>query len=155
MMTENLADILVRHGRLEDATACARIKNDWIDETPWMPRIHSAVDVESYYRDVVFAKRHVVVAEHRGLLAGFAACDLQNNEVTSLFVHRGARGHGIGKRLITYAKEQSAGQLELWTFVQNEGARRFYLREGFTEVRTTPGDNEEQLPDILLGWRST
>jgi putative acetyltransferase len=43
-------------------------------------------------------------------------------------------------------------RLSLWTFQANEGARRFYAREGFAEVRMTEGDNEEGLPDVLLEW---
>ena len=37
--------------------------------------------------------------------------------------------------------------------LRNEGARRFYGREGFVEVGGTPGDNEEGLPDVLLAWK--
>ncbi len=44
------------------------------------------------------------------------------------------------------------GRLKLWTFQANEDARRFYIREGFREVRMTDGDNEEGLPDVMLEW---
>ena len=46
-----------------------------------------------------------------------------------------------------------AGRLWLWTFQANLGAQRFYLREGFAEVRRTDGaGNDEGLPDIQYHW---
>jgi hypothetical protein len=43
--------------------------------------------------------------------------------------------------------------LQLWTFVSNLGAQRFYLRHGFVEVERTDGAaNEEHAPDILYEW---
>jgi hypothetical protein len=35
----------------------------------------------------------------------------------------------------------------------NDGARRFYAREGFVETTMTDADNEERCPDVLLEWR--
>ena len=51
------------------------------------------------------------------------------------------------------AKARRPEGLTLWTFVANEGARRFYAREGFVEVGRTEGENEEGLPDVLLAWK--
>lgn len=136
-----------RLGQPEDATACAAILNAWIDERDWMPRVHTHEEVESFYQDFVFVKREVwVVGEP---LAGFMALDGDADMVTALYV--GTPGRGLGKRLLDHAK-QDRQSLELWTFVANDGARRFYRREGFVEVRETDGDNEEGLPDVLLRW---
>jgi hypothetical protein len=42
----------------------------------------------------------------------------------------------------------------LWTFQQNDGARRFYERHGLRLIRLTDGeDNEEKTPDALYAWR--
>jgi chorismate mutase len=41
----------------------------------------------------------------------------------------------------------------LWVFESNEGARRFYTRHGFLELRRTDGsENEERAPDLELAW---
>lgn len=136
-----------RPGRPQDAIACATIVNDWIDTRPWMPRVHTRRDVEAFYRDFVFARRRVWVVGDP--VAGFMALDSGEGVVTALYVAR--TGQGLGRILLDHAK-RGRDALDLWTFQANEGARRFYAREGFIEVRRTDGDNEEGLPDVLLRW---
>ncbi len=141
------AGTTLRRGTPADAPACAAILNSWIDDRDWMPRVHSPAEVEAFYQDFVFVRREVWVTGDP--VEGFMALDPEANMVTALYVSR--PGQGIGRRLLDHAKADRA-VLELWTFVANEGARRFYAREGFSEVRQTPGDNEEGLPDVLLRW---
>ena len=62
------------------------------------------------------------------------ALDEAAGEVTSLFVAR--TGQGLGKALLDRAKA-GRDRLQLWTFVANDGARRFYRREGFRELGRT------------------
>ena len=58
----------------------------------------------------------------------------------------------MGRRLLRAAMAQSP-RLWLWTFQANTGAQRFYLREGFAEIRRTDGaGNDEGLPDIQYSW---
>ena len=147
MMAEALA---IRPATPADAPACAAILNAWIDETPWMPRVHSHEDVERHYREFVFQKRKVIVAEDDAPI-GYLALDTEEGFIASFFLKAEARGAGVGKRLLDDAKAE-ANQLQLWTFVENSGARRFYEREGFTEIERSDGDNEESLPDILFRW---
>ena len=139
--------IAVRHATGADAATCAAIVNDWIDATPWMPRVHTHEAVVAFYRNVVIGRREVLVAG--APVDGFLALDEEAALVTALYV--ATPGRGIGRALLDAARRGRA-RLELWTFVANEGARRFYAREGFREVRRTPGENEEGLPDILLRW---
>jgi GNAT superfamily N-acetyltransferase len=143
----NAGVIAIRHAGPPDVPACAAIKNAWIDEAEWMPRVHPAGDMERHYRSV-FPDREVFVAGDGGV-EGFLVLD--GAEVTALFVARAARGRGVGAALLGRAKA-GRDRLALWTFVANEGARRFYAREGFREVRRTEGENEEGLPDVLLRW---
>jgi GNAT superfamily N-acetyltransferase len=133
--------------------ACASIVNAWIDTTEWMPRIHPPDDVLDHYQNVVFAEQDVWIAELRGRLAGFMALS-REAFVTALYLAENARNMGIGKALIYRGKRLFPAGLHLWTFVANTGAQRFYLREGFQEVRRTDGENEEGLPDILYRWSS-
>ena len=134
------------------ASACAAILNDWIDETGWMPRIHSPEAVETFVRDVVFAMRRLWVAQADGAVIGFLALDIEAT-ITALYLAAGARGRGTGRTLIDLAKAEER-RLDLWVFEPNEAARRFYAREGFREVRRTDGDNEEGVPDILMRWEA-
>ena len=51
------------------------------------------------------------------------------------------------------AKERRPDGFTLWTFQQNEGARRFYERHGLTAIEFTEGErNEEQMPDVRYAW---
>jgi GNAT superfamily N-acetyltransferase len=73
--------------------------------------------------------------------------------VGGLYLAPEARGRGVGRALVAAAKARRPEGLTLWTFVANEGARRFYAREGFVEVGRTEGENEEGLADVLLAWK--
>lgn len=148
-MTDAALDHAVpRPAASSDAQACAAILNDWIDARAWMPRVHTIAEVEDFYRDFVFVRRQVWVIGRP--VEGFMALDPEAGVVTALYV--ATPGQGLGKRLLDHAKD-GRDRLELWTFVANEAGRRFYTREGFTEVRRTDGDNEEGLPDVLLRWK--
>ena len=136
-----------RLARPEDAVECATILNRWIDARDWMPRVHSERDVERFYEDFVFRQRKVWVVGTP--LAGFMAMDEAADMVMALYVAQ--PGLGIGKALLDHAK-RGRNRLELWTFVANTGARHFYHREGFREIRRTAGENEEGLPDVLFRW---
>ena len=143
---------VIRSANTADAPVCAAILNAWIDETPWMPRMHSHEDVERHYREFVLQKRKVTVVEDCAP-AGYLALDTKEGFITSFFLKAEARGRGVGKQLLDDAKGE-ADKLQLWTFVANEGARRFYEREGFAEAYRSDGDNEERLPDILYRWQA-
>jgi GNAT superfamily N-acetyltransferase len=148
-MTSYPPSLLIRAAVPADHVVCAAIKNAWIDATQWLPRARAHDDVVRHYRDTVFPARKVVVAEE-DVVVGYAIRD--GVEVTALFVAEGARRRGVGAALLDHLR-QGADRLQLWTFVANDGARRFYAREGFVEVRRTAGDNEEGLPDVLLEWK--
>jgi ribosomal protein S18 acetylase RimI-like enzyme len=63
-------------------------------------------------------------------------------------------GRGIGSALLDQAKTRRPDGFRLWTFQQNEGARRFYERHGLRVIRLTDGeDNEEKTPPALYAWR--
>jgi GNAT superfamily N-acetyltransferase len=142
-MTEPLE---VRPARPDDAAACALILNDWIDATEWMPRSRSRETVREHYRDWVFKERAVFVIGNP--VSAYIALS-QDHFITSLYCAQ--PGAGRGKALLDYAKGLRP-RLSLWTFVANTGARRFYVRESFVELRRTAGENEENLPDLLYRW---
>ena len=136
--------VTIRPAQTRDAVACAAIPNDWIDDADWMPRVHSHSGVTDDYRDFVFAKRAVFVSCDPPL--GFIALDTENAFVTELDFAQ--PGHGTGRSLLDHAKFRSR-KLDLWTFVANNYARRFYEGEGFTEVSQIDRNNKEGLPDVL------
>ncbi|MFP5076893.1 N-acetyltransferase family protein [Rhizobium sp. YIM 134829] len=141
----------IRSANFGDMRSCASIVNDWIDGTPRMPRCHDHHDVVRFYENDVFRDGRVLVAQIGTEICGFTSLD-DDGTVTALYVDESQRGCGIGKALVDRLKRERADGLKLWTMQANRSAQRFYLREGFSEVRRTDGDNEEGLPDILYGW---
>ena len=142
---------VIRKATLNDMSACAAIRNDWTDATQWMPRVYPRDDVERHYRETVFAERDAyVVDDSESVVAMIFLSD--DAEVTSLYVAADQRGRGYGKALLDQAKSVFPSGLQLWTFVENTGARRFYEREDFVEEQRTDGDNEEGLADIHFRW---
>lgn len=87
-------------------------------------------------------------------IVGFLS--MSDGTVHNLYIKPDHQDQGIGHALIETAKTSSGGQLKLWVFEQNEGAIRFYERHGFTTLRKTNGqDNEEKVPDRLMIWRKS
>ena len=146
-MTESATS--VRVATLADAAACAAIRDHWTDAWDWMPRVHPSEDVVRHYRESLFPRCAVWVAGTP--VSGFLALEEGSGFVQSLYTR--PPGRGAGKALLDAAKE-AAAYLQLWAFVANTGARRFYAREGFREVEWSDGDNEEGLPDVRLVWGS-
>lgn len=131
------------------ADEIATILSGWVDETDWMPRVHT-LEEDRGFGEFLIRKTDVTVAIDEGKVVGFLA--LQGCVVQALYIAKNARGFGIGARLLDRAK-QGLPRLELWTFQANHKARQFYAREGFSEVLETDGNgNDEKLPDVKLAW---
>jgi ribosomal protein S18 acetylase RimI-like enzyme len=144
------SEVSLRPGTVADAPACAAILQRWLDGEDWMPDLHDLDETTAWMESTLFAGCEVTLAETAGEVCGYIACDAA--QVASLAVTEGRRGEGIGARLMDHAKAVRPAGLRLWTFAANAGALRFYARQGFVELRRTAGENEEGLPDILLGW---
>ncbi|MGR3453659.1 N-acetyltransferase family protein [Pseudooceanicola sp.] len=140
---------MLRPARPLDAGAMAGILSGFIDETEWMPRIHSRAE-EVAFADTLIDRGWTTVAIHGGRVAGFLA--QAGEEIHALYLAPGARGLGIGTRLLGAAKAGNA-RLSLWCFQANRTAREFYRARGFHEMTRTDGTgNDEGLPDIRLVW---
>ena len=140
---------LLRPARSTDAGTVGGILSEFIDATPWLPRLHTRAE------DVGFAghmidRGWVSVAERAGAVSGFAACDGEN--VHALYVAVSARRLGVGSALLGRLQAQ-VNRLSLWTFQANSAARAFYAGHGFVMVEKTGGaGNDEGLPDMRLEW---
>lgn len=142
---------MIRAAQPLDAGAAGTILSEFVDTTPWMPRVHTRAE-DLRHMDQMIARDWVHVICDAGV-AGFIARD--RDMVHALYVSGGRRGAGLGKALLDHAKTQT-DRLTLWTFQANDGARRFYDREGFTEIARTDGaGNDEGLPDLQLHWERT
>jgi len=142
-------NIQIEAASADDAPAIATILSGWIDETEWMPRIHTHEQDQGFGRYLIEVTE-VAVARHRGQVVGFLA--RQGRDVQALYLARDARRKGVGSALLDHAKSQS-DHLRLYTFQANHAARAFYAHHGFAEDHRTDGaGNDEKLPDICLTW---
>ena len=139
----------LRPARPSDAAALAAILSDWIDATPWMPRIHSRAEDRGFVARLI-AEMTVTVAERDGRAAGFLA--RRDGFVHALYLAPAERRRGTGRRLLRAAQADCA-ELVLWCFQANAPARAFYASEGFVAAEATDGaGNDEHLPDLRLVW---
>jgi len=147
------APVAIRPATADDFDACAAIINDYVDETDWLPRVHSHEAVRGIFNDELLATRTVLVAEDEGEVVAYMSASPEGF-VYAIYLDASARGRGIGKALIETAKYMHPSQLELTVFEKNQAALRFYRREGFREVpegRST--DRPEGIPTLLMRWR--
>jgi GNAT superfamily N-acetyltransferase len=145
--------IEVRRATAEDAAAVAEVFLSSFHATYEFPLAHTDDEVRGWIRDRLIPDREVWVADDDGRVVAMLA--LAAGWVEQLYVAPDRLGAGIGSRLLELAKERQPDALQLWTFLANDRARRFYERHGFVAVETTDGSgNQERQPDVRYEWIS-
>lgn len=146
--------VVVRPATLDDADALGTLFLEARAAAyPAIPRpVHPPEDVHRWWRTRLDAPGcEVWVAEEDVRPVGLLL--LEEDWVHSLYVAPDRTGEGIGAMLLDLAKSRRPRHLGLWVFESNQGARRFYARHGFVELRRTDGtENEERAPDIEMAW---
>ncbi|MFZ7090338.1 GNAT family N-acetyltransferase [Primorskyibacter sp. 2E233] len=145
-----MTDLLLRHARSTDAGKLGAMISEAVAAFDWKPLLHSGAEDIDHVGKMI-DRGWVTVAAQGGAVVGFIA--REESRIHALYVTAQAQGSGIGTALLNTAKE-AVSRLELWTFQANEGAQRFYEREGFVVDRRTDGaDNDEKLPDVHYVWQ--
>lgn len=142
----------LRPAQPNDADAIADIHTAARCEAmPWLPVLHTDAETREWVASIVLPNQDVWVAEADGEVVGYVS--LEGDELNDLYVRPGWQGQGIGGTMLAKAKSISPGELALWAFQRNTGARRFYERHGFALVELTDGTgNEEREPDARYRW---
>jgi GNAT superfamily N-acetyltransferase len=110
---------------------------------------HPVQEQTAYLLDHVVPSHRVVVALDDSGLVGFMAST--EDSVGQLYVRVDRVGRGIGSGLLHLAKQQSSGNLWLYTFARNNRALAFYTRHGFAEV-AHGFEPTWQLEDVRMEW---
>lgn len=140
---------MIRPATQADAQTIAELYHDIRQDS--VPPKHSPNTVASWLRDNIMPRGTSYVYEQDDQIVAWL--DVRDGWLDQLYCRRGYTGRGIGLELLNYAKELSPGRLMAYTFQVNDGARRFYAREGFVEVELSEGaDNEEGQPDVRMAW---
>ena len=145
-------DFVLRPALPQDAAAvCAVFLSAREQSLPYLPLLHTRQETQTWIRDWLLPTTAVWVAECAGSLVGF--CSVSEEKLEQLYVHPEFQGKGVGAKLLQKAREVSPKRLQLYTFVRNREARRFYERHGFRAIAFGQ-DNEENEPDVLYEWIS-
>lgn len=115
----------------------------------FLPVLHSDDEDRAFIRDHILGRTEVTVAEESAIPVGFVS--LMPGWVEHLYLAPDAIGQGHGQALLHYAMARHMS-LQLWCFAANTHALGFYAHHGFRVMDRTDGDNEENLPDVLMGW---
>jgi GNAT superfamily N-acetyltransferase len=115
------------------------------------PELHTADETRDWARNVMVPSHEVWVAEVAERVVGFAA--VHDDVLGHLYVHPRSQSQGVGSALLEVVKRERPSGFTLWTFQQNEGARRFYERHGLRAIAFGDGSgNEEGVPDVQYEW---
>jgi ribosomal protein S18 acetylase RimI-like enzyme len=121
----------------------------------YAPLAHTDDAVRSWIKDQLIPAGNVTVAVAEGRVVGFLATsrDGLHGWIDHIYLDPTTVGMGLGSLLINDAKRLLGSPIRLYSFQQNEDARRFYRRHGFREIEFSDGaTNEEKTPDVLLEW---
>jgi len=133
----------------EEGPKISDLMSGWIDETPWMPFVHTAADMAGF-GPWLCKVAEVTVMRLGTQFIGFFA--FQNEKLQAFFLNADQRGQGFGSAAVDHMKTLKP-HIALWTFEQNSDAQRFYERHGFIETDRTDGaGNDEKIPDIKYEW---
>jgi ribosomal protein S18 acetylase RimI-like enzyme len=113
--------------------------------------LHSFDNHVNFLNHILSKQFQIDLALIDHLVGGMIA--YSNTEISQLYIHNDYQGIGIGQTLLDKAKTQSNGKLTLYTFEVNKIAQRFYEKHGF-KVIGKGHENEENLADLLYGWKS-
>ena len=144
----------LRRGTGADANLAAevylRARRHAVPEIP--PPAHSDDEVRQWMHRALDEHEAWLAVADDGTLLGLMVLD--GDWVEQLYMDPAWTGRGLGTRFVELAKQRRPGGLQLWTFVSNVRAQRFYERHGFTvEERTDGSGNEEKAPDLRYVWR--
>lgn len=144
--------VSIRSATETDAEAIASIHiTARQDAMQYLPKLHSDEETFGWVRGIVLPTQNVHVGVVDDEVAGYIA--VQGHTIEALYVRPRYQGRGVGSALLQLAKDRSDGSLDLWTFLRNVGARRFYESRGFVTVEFTDGTgNEEREPDVRYEW---
>ncbi|MUO78402.1 GNAT family N-acetyltransferase [Agrobacterium vitis] len=143
----------IRLAEQQDADAIASVFTRSRSLLGFLPKLHTAEEDRHFIETVVLAENSVRVAIENHRICGFIA--VKDGWIDHLYIDPDHLGKGMGSRLLTNTMAD-ATHLKLWTFQQNQHARRFYEYHGFTPDLMTDGDeNEEKQPDVLYVWSRT
>lgn len=149
---------LLRKATLADANAIANVYLSSRKKlVSFAPLAHTDESIYQWVQDVLLPSEQVIVAEEKGAVIGMMSLTHKGGigRISQLYIIPSAVGHGVGTLMIKMAKSILGSPIQLYTFEENIGARRFYERHGFQAIEFNDGSgNEENCPAVLYEWKT-
>ena len=137
--------MLFRSAKSSDAPTCAAIVNSWIDNTKWMPRIHSPDLIAQMIKEAIPKREVWVIGDP---VVGYLSFNVEAQQIMGLYVAR--PGIGLGRALLEQVK-LGKSYIKLWSHSANTAAHRFYLREGF-KISGEEKIGSDGIKEICFEW---
>jgi GNAT superfamily N-acetyltransferase len=142
---------VLRRANPHDVDAIAGLFERIFATMTYLPVLHT-IDEHRAWFGARLVDHEAWVWDEDGEVRGYML--LGDEELLHLYLGVGMTGRGVGAELLAHAKARRPSGFFLWTFQQNEGARRFYERYGLTATDFGDGSgNEEGVPDVRYEWR--
>ena len=139
---------MIRPADTADVPAMAKVLSGWIDDTPWMRRLHTLTEDFAFCQNLLKTTEVWVADASAGL--GFVA--RHGDSIDALYLATSLRRKSWGTALLN-AAQQHQTTLLLWTFQAKDAALRFYEANFFhiSDVTLSEG-NIEKLPNLHMTW---
>lgn len=121
--------------------------NGNVEAHPFVPKEYWVTNFDMVQEQISNAEVYVFEAD--GRIKGFIG--LADTYIAGIFVDKNDRSMGIGKQLLTYAKDKKK-TLSLNVYQKNKRALDFYRREGFF-VSAEGMDEETQNIEYTMSWK--
>ena len=129
--------VTLRRYRAEDQEAVVALWwSSWHSIRPGLSHPRPLLDWRTRWASEIVPRQTIVVAEDDGVVIGFAAADLSARMLTQIFVQPTRKRHGIGRRLLAWARQAMPEGFCLRTLEDNVASRAFYERHGLVAGAT-------------------
>jgi len=149
--------IKLRPAKIDDVQSVVRIlTTSRAEYVPYAKSVHSLEETRKWVAQSLLTSHYVVLAEYNGINVGVLATNVADEYgwIDQLYLAPGFVGQGIGKVLLDYAFKVLPRPIRLWTFQENKRAIKFYEKNGFSSIKYTDGEeNEEKCPCVLYELR--
>lgn len=127
-----------------------RIMEVWLDTNISAHKFIESEYWKSNYDAVkaIMPSATIYVYEENTTIQGFIG--LMDSYIAGIFVSQKFQSKGIGKALLDYAKDKKDA-LSLNVYQENDGAVRFYLREGFAIANEQMDENTGKT-ELSMSW---
>ncbi|MFN9711397.1 MAG: GNAT family N-acetyltransferase [Alphaproteobacteria bacterium] len=143
--------MILRPAEMRDSRAMGTLHILAMRTLTFLPQLHTIDEAVAWMGGEILPREPAWLAEADGVVAGYVV--FTDDWINQLYVHPDRHGQGFGAALLAHVLASGAPK-QLWTFQQNERARRFYEARGFRAVEFTDGEaNEEKTPDVRYEWR--